>query len=83
MRTTLAIDDHLLSAAKRRARQRGYTLGHLVEEALRRELAEPVNRKGPRPPVFHGGSGPQPGVDLRSNRALTDLLDPTDGEKTA
>ena len=39
MRTTLAIDDRLLAAAKRRARQHGMTLGQLVEEALQAELA--------------------------------------------
>lgn len=76
MRTTIAIADELLAAAKRRAQQRGQTLGSLVEDALRRELAAD-SHTAPRPaiPVFTGGSGPRPGVDLRSNRALHEALD--------
>jgi hypothetical protein len=69
------LDDHLLEAAKRRARERGETLGQVVEGALRRELAEPVAHEPVEVPVFHGGGGPLPGVDLRSNSALRELLD--------
>lgn len=78
MRTTLAIDDELLRAAKRRAQARGVTLGAVVEAALRRELSSPPDGAGvPRPPlpVFEGGSGPRPGLDLTSNRALHEALD--------
>ncbi len=75
MRTTVAVDDHLLAAAKQRARARGQTLGLVVEDALRRELAEPATVEPVDIPVFRGGSGPQPGVDLRSNRALAEVLD--------
>jgi hypothetical protein len=78
MRTTVAIDNQLLSAAKAAARRRGYTLGRLVEEALRRELAEPSTDRPPEVPVFRGGTGPQPGLDLRSNRALIELLEPAE-----
>jgi hypothetical protein len=76
MRTTVAISDELLLAAKRRARDRGQTLGEVIESALRRELAIPTQR-GERPavPVFRGGSGPRPGLDLASNRALHEALD--------
>ena len=76
MRTTIAINDQLLAAAKKAARRRGYTLGRFIEEALRRELAQRVAVRPPDLPVFRGGTGPQPGVDLRSNRALIDLLEP-------
>jgi hypothetical protein len=76
MRTTVAINDQLLRAAKTAARRRGYTLGRLVEEALRRELARQGGVRPPEVPVFRGGSGPQPGVDLRSNRAMLELVDP-------
>ncbi|WP_166908374.1 antitoxin [Mycobacterium sp. DL440] len=78
MRTTIAIADELLAAAKRRARQRGQSLGSLVEDALRRELAaEQIRAPRPDIPVFTGGSGPRPGIDLRSNRALHETLDET------
>lgn len=76
MRTTLSISDELLAAAKRRARERGQTLGQVVEAALQRELNEaPPSRQGPEIPVFRDGTGPRPGVDLSSNRALLELLD--------
>lgn len=76
MRTTMAIDDHLLGAAKREARRRGLTLGRLVEAALRRELAsrgKTVSR--PAVPILAGRGGLRPGVDATSNRALLELVD--------
>ena len=76
MRTTVTIADELLVAAKRRARESGQTVGQLLEVALRRELAtrgEPAER--PTIPVFTAGTGPRPGVDLTSNRALAEVLD--------
>jgi hypothetical protein len=76
MRTTIAINDQLLIAAKAVARRRGYTLGRLIEEALRRELAQHTDVRPPEVPVFRGGTGPQPGVDLRSNRALLEFVEP-------
>ena len=76
MRTTVSISDELLAAAKRRARERGQSLGSVIEDALRRDLAA-VRDPGPRPmvPVFAGGTGPRPGLDLTSNRALHEVLD--------
>ena len=76
MRTTIAIDDNLLQSAKRRARREGLTLGQLIEEALRRELSHRGSASpGPEIPVFRGGRGVRPGVDLSSNRALLEALD--------
>jgi len=78
MRTTVAINDQLLATAKAAARRRGYTLGRFIEEALRRELAQGTAVSPPAVPVFRGGEGLQPGVDLRSNRALIDLVEPAE-----
>lgn len=76
MRTTVTIGDELLAAAKERARLRGLTLGELVEAALQRELAlTDESSTAVDIPVFKGGTGPRPGVDLASNRALYELLD--------
>jgi len=75
MRTTVAVDDHLLAAAKRRARERGQTLGQIVEDALRRELSATTAGPAVELPVFRGGDGLRPGVDVGSNRALRELLD--------
>ena len=75
MRTTVSVDDHLLDGAKRRARERGQTLGQFIEDALRRELVAPA-RGGPTAiPVFRGEGGLSPGVDATSNRALHEALD--------
>ena len=76
MRTTVAISDALLAAAKRRAREQGVSLGDVIDAALRRELAVTRNpRERPAVPVFDGGTGPRPGIDLTSNRALHEALD--------
>ena len=76
MRTTISISDELLIAAKRRARERGETLGQIVEAALRRELVSEGSGEAPQAvPVFRGGTGPRPGIDLTSNRALYETLD--------
>lgn len=76
MRTTISIHDELLESAKLRAQQRGQTLGALVEDALRRELSLNYESKHRPPvPVFRGGNGLMPGVDITSNRALHELLD--------
>ncbi len=76
MRTTLSISDELLVVAKQRARERGQTLGELVNVALQRELNDPpVPVAAPPVPVFRGGSGPRPGIDLSSNRSLHEALD--------
>lgn len=76
MRTTIAIADELVVAAKRHARERGQTLGQVVEAGLRRELAASgAGGDSPPVPVFHGEGGPRPGLDLTSNRALHEALD--------
>ena len=76
MRTTVSIHDELLKSAKLRARERGVTLGQLIEDGLRRELA--VHDEPAKPielPVFDGKTGPTPGLDLTSNRAIYEFLD--------
>lgn len=75
VRTTVSIDDELLASARKVASSRGLTLGQLIEEALRLELAHQPRSSGPPIPVFRAGSGPRPGVDLDSNRALSEIFD--------
>ena len=76
MRTTVSISDELLAAAKQRARERGVSLGEVIDGALRRELVTPGGRaERPAVPVFRGGTGARPGVNLTSNRALHEVLD--------
>jgi hypothetical protein len=75
MRTTVSIDEHLLAAARQRAHARSQTLSQVIEEALRSELASDDDRPRPAVPVFGGGTGARPGIDLRSNRAVQAVLD--------
>ena len=76
MRTSVTISDELLKAAKSRAQATGQTLGSLLEAARRRELATRASEDDrPEVPVFRGGTGPRPGVDLSSNRSLHEALD--------
>src|SRR5688572_11653242 len=59
VKTTLNLDDQIFRAAKKLAAERGVTLTHVVEEALRAAVTEPkpkkqyrlrmVTVKGPRP----------------------------------
>jgi Arc/MetJ family transcription regulator len=75
MRTTVSIDDELLESARLRARQTGRTLGEVVEDALRRELSRQTDEHRVELPVFTRGTGPAPGLDLRSNASLYRVLD--------
>lgn len=75
MRTTVSVDDNLLTAAKRRAHERRQTLGQVIEDALRRELAAPTHWEGLPLPVFHGEGGARAGVDVTTNRGLREALD--------
>ncbi|AXA85912.1 antitoxin [Mycobacterium tuberculosis] len=51
-------------------------MGAVIEDALQRELAA-ARTGGARPtvPVFDAGTGPRPGIDLTSNRVLSEVLD--------
>lgn len=76
MRTTLAIDDAVVAAAKERAAALGITLGQLAERALQRELARGTDlARPPALPVSRAGGGARPGIDLTSNRAMLEALD--------
>lgn len=77
MRTTIRLDDELLTQAKQVAAQSGRTLNAVIEDALRESLArtaKPAKRTRIRLPVFKG-RGLQPGVDLDSAAALLELMD--------
>lgn len=82
MRTTVNLNEQVLAGAKRRASASGRTLGQVIEDALRRELAAPPGQSGGAIPVLHGKGGMRPGIDPDSNRsiraALDDDLDPVD-----
>lgn len=78
MRTTLNLDDGLMTAAKRQAADRGVTLTQIIEDALRAELTR--QRDAPpfrlEFPVVRGGRPPK--VDLADRSALYDAMEESD-----
>lgn len=73
-RTTLALDDDLLRALKRRAAELGTTLQAVVNDALRHALAR--QPRGKFQLRLEGWSADlQPGVDLMDRDKLFDLMD--------
>ncbi|MCX6365003.1 MAG: ribbon-helix-helix protein, CopG family [Actinobacteria bacterium] len=82
MRTTLNIDEALLADFREIAARSHRGLSSVIQDALREALAARAARGAHAPvdlPVFRGGGGVQPGVDLDSNAALLDLIDEADG----
>lgn len=78
MRTTLYIDDHLLSAAKGYAQKHGKTLTALVQDALREILGR--QRKGAKKKIIiklttSKGGSLLPGVDLNDSAGLLDIME--------
>ena len=72
MRTTLDIADHVLIEAKQLAARRRSSLARLVEDSLRKYLADEAGRrpsKGSRLRLMDGGE-PLPGVDLTDTSDL-------------
>lgn len=78
MRTTVRLNDALLSQAKREAAKRHQTLTSLIEQGLRLVLAESRSPRKKRRHVVlltSGAGGLQPGVDLDNNAALLDIME--------
>jgi hypothetical protein len=77
MRTTLTLDDDVLKAAKRRAREQDRPLKDVVNEALRQGLALGAARVRPayefRLKIVDGRL--LPGVDLTDRDKLFDLME--------
>ncbi|MFN0156329.1 MAG: type II toxin-antitoxin system VapB family antitoxin [Gaiella sp.] len=75
MRTTIRLDESLLRDAKRRAAETGRTLTAVIEDALRRALAErPREQARQRVPTY-GRGGLRPGIDLDDSSALLDAME--------
>ena len=80
MRTTVRLDEDLLSEAKRLAAEERSTLTAVLEDALREMLSRrKQQRSRPRMslPTFNG-RGLQPGVNLDDSSALLDLMEGRD-----
>jgi hypothetical protein len=77
MRTTVRLDEHLLTEAKKFAAESGRTLTAVLEDALRDALARRATRDKRTRVRFRTfkGDGLRPGVDLDDSRALLDTME--------
>jgi len=76
MRTTLDIDDTILTAARRHAAEKGTTLTALVEHALAAALAGRVSRSEPYQLAWKTHRGRAlPGVDVADRDRLFDVME--------
>ncbi len=76
MRTTVRLDEHLLSEAKKHAAESGKTLTAVLEQALRESLARRnllATAKTLRLKTFRG-AGVRAGVDLDDSASLLDVM---------
>ena len=74
MRTTLNIADDLYTAVKVEAARRGETVTSVVEEAMRRLLAERGTQPESSFPVSERSGGLRSGVDLDDPEQMYELL---------
>jgi hypothetical protein len=76
MKTTLDLNDALLTQAKTAAAQQRSSLTRLIEEGLRLRLQAAKRARVPRAlPVHHGKGGLVAGLTGLSNKALLDAAD--------
>jgi hypothetical protein len=78
MKTTLDLNDQLLTSAKALAAQQRTSLTRVIEEGLQLRLrSKPpggASSRRRRLPVFNGRDGLVPGVETTSNKALLAAL---------
>ena len=77
MKTTLDINDTLLTQAKSLAAEQRTTLTRLIEEglALRLRVRQAPSRKRTALPVYDGTGGLRAGLDGLSNKAMLEAAD--------
>jgi plasmid stability protein len=78
MRTTINLPDGLAEAAKQRAAEQGRTLTSMIEEGLRRVLADDATGAEPVSLPAYGDAGGRFLVDLTDRDALWAALDAGD-----
>jgi hypothetical protein len=80
MRTTIRLDDDLLTEARLLAARSGKTLTAVIEDALRERLSR-QKEIGERKPVrltTVSGQGLQPGIDLDDTASLLAMMEESD-----
>lgn len=80
MRTTVRLDDDLLSEAKQVAAETDRTLTAVIEDALRQHLSQrrQLTEREPVRLKTVDGNGPLPGVDLDDSASLLELMERAD-----
>jgi hypothetical protein len=74
MRTTVRLNDQLLTDAKRFALERNQTLTDLIEQALRQTMQTPTSKSFKSLPTRALGK-PKLKIDFSSNANIQELLD--------
>lgn len=77
-RTTVRLPAELLRRAKRKAAAEGRTLTSLIEDGLRRVVADDrkaATQERVMPRVSKAKGGPRPGIDISNSAALQELDD--------
>lgn len=76
MRTTIRLDEGLLTAAKAYAASAGLTLTSLIEESLRQRLGRARSSKRQRVRLLTTGvGGVLPGIDMEDSSSLLDAME--------
>jgi hypothetical protein len=79
MEVTLQLDDQVVQAIQKRAKDRGVTVAAQLEQTVREVYLPAANNKQASPKTgklpSHGHGGLRPGVNLDNSAALADLLD--------
>ncbi len=77
MRTTIRIDDNLLTLAKKTALESKSTLTALIEDALREKLFRKETKSDSKKVkiITFNGKGLLPGVDLDDSSSLLELME--------
>ena len=81
MRTTIRLDDQLLTEAKLLAAAKGRSLTSVIEDALREMLAhrKMSRQRAPIRLKTDSGNGLLPGIDLDNSAALLDVMEKNRG----
>lgn len=79
-RTTIRLNEHLLSEAKQLAAAQGRSLTSLIEDSLQETMARSRSSRPEKCPILptYEGWGLRPGLSLDNGAALRDQLDQDD-----